>query len=56
MRTTHITVTRYDDGEQVTDHASKAAAVRAAKASIAAGLTAYVYSVEIAAKFNLDPR
>lgn len=56
MKTTHIAVTLHDDGARVTDHPSKASATRAAKASIALGLTAYVYSVETAARFNLDPR
>lgn len=56
MKTPHIVVAHLADGPKATDHASKAAAVRAAKALLATGTQAYVYSTETANRFGLDPR
>lgn len=53
---THIVVAHLADGERVTEHPSKAAALRDARKHRAGGVDAYVYGVDFAAKFGLDPR
>lgn len=53
---THIVIAHLADGERVTEHPSKAEAMRVGTAHRKAGVLAFVHSIEFAAKFGLDPR
>lgn len=56
MKTPHIVVAMLSDGPKVTDHASKAEAMRVARAVLATGTQAYVYPAADARRLGLDPR
>lgn len=53
---THIVVAHLADGVKVTEHPSKIEACRVGMAHRKAGVDAFVYGIEFAAKFGLDPR